>query len=183
MSCSQTRLLVQVKNEQLHNRPYSYSHGCTGNEHEREADAGKSFQMQIISPAWVSIACSFQSNRENTNKVCCANLFPRVEEDWTLETRRGIIYISSFALRRKLKIRARVLWCDLLQCHMSERLIKKEISGKWQTQGWYSPFAKNRPGIVSFHSIFRLTASCRTRFQTRESHRLIFAASHKRTGA
>ena len=33
------------------NRPYSYSHGCTGNEHEREADAGKSFQMQIISPA------------------------------------------------------------------------------------------------------------------------------------
>ena len=33
------------------NRPCSYSHGCTGNEHEREADAGKSFQMQIISPA------------------------------------------------------------------------------------------------------------------------------------
>ena len=32
------------------NGPYSYSHGCTGNEHEREADAGKSFQMQIISP-------------------------------------------------------------------------------------------------------------------------------------
>ena len=32
------------------NRPYSYFHGCTGNEHEREADAGKSFQMQIISP-------------------------------------------------------------------------------------------------------------------------------------
>ena len=33
------------------NRPYSYSRGCTGQEHEREADAGKSFQMQIISPA------------------------------------------------------------------------------------------------------------------------------------
>ena len=33
------------------NRPYSYSHGCTGNEHEREGDAGKSFQIQIISPA------------------------------------------------------------------------------------------------------------------------------------
>ena len=27
------------------NRPYSYSHSCAGNEHEREADAGKSFQM------------------------------------------------------------------------------------------------------------------------------------------
>ena len=25
--------------------------------------------MQIISPAWASIAYSFQSNRENTNKV------------------------------------------------------------------------------------------------------------------
>ena len=34
----------------LDNRPYSYSYGCTGNEHEREADAGKS-QMQIIVPA------------------------------------------------------------------------------------------------------------------------------------
>ena len=33
------------------NRPYSYSHNCTGNEHERESDAGKSFQMQVISPA------------------------------------------------------------------------------------------------------------------------------------
>ena len=36
---------------QVVNRLYSYSHGCTGNEHEREADAGKYFQMQIISPA------------------------------------------------------------------------------------------------------------------------------------
>ena len=27
----------------LDNRLHSYSHGCTGNEHEREADAGKSF--------------------------------------------------------------------------------------------------------------------------------------------
>ena len=59
------------------NRPYSYSHGCTGNEHEREADAGKSFQMQIISPAWASIECSFQSNRENTNKVYCQDLLRR----------------------------------------------------------------------------------------------------------
>ena len=40
---------IAVGNEM--NRPYSYSHGCTGNKHEREADAGKSFQMQITSPA------------------------------------------------------------------------------------------------------------------------------------
>ena len=40
-----------TKRKKEMNRLYSYSHGCTGNEHETEADAGKSFQMQIISPA------------------------------------------------------------------------------------------------------------------------------------
>ena len=32
------------------NRPYSYSHGRTGNKHETEADAGKPFQMQMLFP-------------------------------------------------------------------------------------------------------------------------------------
>ena len=32
------------------NRPYSYSHGSSRNEHEGETDAGESFQMQIIPP-------------------------------------------------------------------------------------------------------------------------------------
>ena len=43
--------LKHIEDVSRRNRPYSYSHGCTGNEHEREADAGKSFQMQIIPPA------------------------------------------------------------------------------------------------------------------------------------
>ena len=29
-------------------RPYSYSHGCTGNEHEREANAGKHFKWKLF---------------------------------------------------------------------------------------------------------------------------------------
>ena len=32
------------------NRPYSYSHGCTGNEHEREAGGGNHFKCKLSPP-------------------------------------------------------------------------------------------------------------------------------------